>query len=63
MSIEPLGAALLALARNAIEQRFGGKSRAFEPAPSLRARAPHSLRLRKTGSCEVVLAASKRTVL
>ena len=35
MSIEPLGAALLALARNAIEQRFGGKSRAFEPCPEL----------------------------
>ena len=35
MSIDPLGLALLTLARNAIEQRFGGESRAFTPSPEL----------------------------
>lgn len=35
MSIDLLGTALLALARNAIEQGFGGIPRAFEPCPEL----------------------------
>ena len=35
MSIDPLGLALLTLARNAIEQRFGGESRTFTPCTEL----------------------------
>ena len=35
MSVDPLGLALLTLARNAIEQRFGVESRAFTSCPEL----------------------------
>ena len=35
MSTDPLGQTLLTLARNAIEQRFGGNAKAYTPCPEL----------------------------